>query len=84
MLTEVTGALEPLSDAWIDQLDAMPKQQALEWVHMHLRASIDFRNQRELSILNEGCTSAKIHAWCIDNNNIIRFKRLHEEIESEC
>lgn len=83
MLTEVTGEYLPFSDAWLDQLDRMSQAQAIAWVQQHLEASIRCRNNYEAQILGGDLTPGLLHVWCIDNNNIIRFKRLLCEIDSE-
>lgn len=83
MITEVTGECLPFSDAWLDQLDRMTREQALAWVQKHLDSSIRCRNNYEAQILAGTITPGLLHVWCIDNNNIIRFKRLLDNIASE-
>lgn len=75
--------MSPFSDAWLDQLDRMSREDALVWVQHHLEASIRCRNNYEVQILAGEVTPGLLHVWCIDNNNIIRFKRLLCEIDSE-
>ena len=83
MLTEVTGECLPFSEAWLDQLDRMTQAQAIAWVQQHLQLSIQHRNNYEAQILAGEVTPGLLHAWCIDNNNVIRFKRLLCQIDSE-
>ena len=83
LLNEVTGECLPFDDAWLSQLDAMTKEQALAWVQRHLDSTIRHRNTYENDILSKGIVPGLLHVWCIDNNNIIRFKRLLDEIASE-
>lgn len=83
MLTEVTGECLPFSDAWLDQLDRMTQAQAIAWVQQHLEASIRCRNTYEADLLGKGVVPGLLHVWCIENNNIIRFKRLLDNIASE-
>lgn len=83
MLTEVTGECLPFSDAWLDQLDKMTQAQALAWVQKHLELCIQHRNTYEADLLGKGVVPGLLHVWCIENNNIIRFKRLLDNIASE-
>lgn len=83
MLTEVTGECLPFSEAWLDQLDRMTREQALAWVQQHLEISIQHRNHYEADLLGKGVVPGLLHVWCIENNNIIRFKRLLDNIASE-
>lgn len=83
LLSEVTGECLPFGDAWLDQLDRMTKPQALVWVQKHLDLTIQHRNTYEADMLQKGIVPGLLHAWCIENNNIIRFKRLIQDIETE-
>ena len=82
LLTEVTGECLPFDDKWLAELDKMTKEQALAWVTLHINACkahrVTFEKQME-----SGITPGLLHAWCIDNNNIIRFMRLYQEIAAE-
>ena len=83
LLSEVTGECHPFKDAWLDQLDRMTKPQALVWVQKHLDLTIQHRNTYEADMLQKGIVPGLLHVWCIENNNIIRFKRLIQDIETE-
>lgn len=83
MLTEVTGECLPFSDTWLDQLDRMSQAQAIAWVQQHLDSCVKHRNTYEALMLAGEVLPGLIHVWCIDNNNIIRFKRLLDQIASE-
>ena len=83
MQTVVTGICAPFSDEWLNQLDRMTHAQAISWVQQHLDASIQHRNRYETEMLKDGVIPGLLNAWCIDNNNIIRFKRLLDQIASE-
>lgn len=85
MLKTVTGECHPFSDDWLTQLDKMTKEKAIAWVQMYLDSAIDKRNRYEQGLLqSRGQDFEKyLHVWCIDNNNIVRFRRLILEIEAE-
>lgn len=83
LLNTVTGECEPFSEELLKRLDSMTKQQALEWVWMALDSTVAHRNHYEADMISKGIAPGLVHAWCIENNNIIRFKRLYEEIAAE-
>lgn len=85
MLTQVTGECLPFSDKWLDQLDQMSNTNAIDWVTKHLQACIISRNKYENAMLASYSKEFEgyLHAWIIDCNNIVRFKRLLMEIENE-
>lgn len=85
LMTTVTGECHPFDDAWLTQLDAMSKESAIIWVTKHLDACREMRNRYEQNMMtSQGAEfESNLHAWCIDNNNIVRYKRLLMQIEAE-
>lgn len=85
MLTRVDGVCEPFSDEWLSQLDGMAKEQALEWIQKHIRASESARDRYLSTMLkaSEADMPGLIHCYCIDCNNVLRFTKLFREVKSE-
>ena len=79
LLTEVTGDCQPFSDQMMSELDKMSQEDALAYVDRMIKRCVQVRNYYESLPVEP----RHLHAWVIECNNIMRFKRLHSQIASE-
>lgn len=85
-LTTVTGH-SPVSAEMIDLLDSMSKEQALAHVQSVIVSTVQARDRYQTSLLGSDSKSEQfkgfLHCYVIDCNNIVKLKRLYDQIAAE-
>ena len=85
METQVIDDHGTFNDKWLDMLDRMTKVEALSHVTDVLNKTIEMRDRYQSIMLGSVGGEFEIarHGYVIDCNNIIKLKRLRDDIYSE-
>jgi hypothetical protein len=72
---------------YLDHVNNLSKEQALVMVDKSMRLCVHWRNHYEKKMLSTMFGSPEhlgaFNAWLVDNNNLLQFKKLFDEIASE-
>lgn len=87
LLSTVSGQDTAVTQWFLDQIDKMSKEDAIKHIEKMIDKTIKIRNEYEKRMLAHPFGTDQFntfrHAWVIDCNNVVRLKKLLDDVRNE-